>query len=95
MKRLLKAVGILLIVCAVVLYAFAGYAQEEAKPRTVTFGAVTNGVYTQTGSGTIGGNDETAEEMGWLKAIAIMSGIAGAGAMAGSLIVKEEKEAQY
>lgn len=95
MKRLLKGLGILLIVCAVIMYAIAGYVQEEAKPRAVTFGAVTNGVYTQTGSGTIGGSNETVEEMGWLKAISVMSGIIGAGAVIGSFAVKEEKGPEY
>ena len=92
MKTLLRGAGILLIICAIVLYSIAGYVQEEAKPRSITFGAVTNGVYTQTGSGKIGGNAKAAEEMQWLKGVAIMSGIVGAGMMVGSMVIKKQEE---
>ena len=84
MKGVLKGVGILLVFCAVILYVIAGYVQEQAKPRTVTFGVVSNGTYSETG-----------EEMGWLKVIAVMSGIGGVGALIGSVVVKDEQEPQY
>lgn len=95
MKTLLKGLGILLTVCAIGIYLIAGYIQEEARPRSISFGAVTNGVYTQTGSGTIGGSTKAVEEMQWLKGIAIMSGIAGVGMIVGSMTVKKEEEPEY
>ena len=95
MKGVLKGVGILMVICAVILYVIAGYVQEQAKPRTVTFGVVSNGTFSETGSGKIGGNSEAVEEMGWLKVIAVMSGIGGVGALIGSVVVKDEQEPQY
>ena len=90
MKRLLKIVGIVLLICAIVLYFVAGHVQEEAKPRTVSFGIVADGGYMQTGSGSIGGNSEAVNEMQWLKVIAVMSGIAGASSIVAATFIKEK-----
>lgn len=95
MKTLLKGLGILLVLCAIALYGIAGIVQDEMKPRKVTFGYVTNGEYTQTGAGTIGGSTEAVEEMQWLKGIAVMSGIAGVGMMVGSMTVQKKEEPEY
>ncbi len=95
MKRLIRGTGIVLIICAVLLFMIAGMVQEEAKPNRVRFGIMTNGSFKETDSGYIGGNAEAAEDMEWLKGVAILSGIAGTGAIIGSFVMKDEEKPQY
>ena len=95
MKNLLRATGILLLICALILYAVAGFAQEENRPRTVTFGIMTNGVYTQTDSGLIGGNAKAVEEMNWLKGISVVSGIVGVCLTIRSIVIKKQEDPTY
>lgn len=95
MKKMVKSAGVILIVCAVLLFIVSAIVQEHTKPMKVTTGVIINGEFKATDSGYMGGNAGAKEDMGWLKGIAIMCGIAGAGTLIGSTTIKEEKESEY
>lgn len=95
MKKMLKIVGCVCIVCAILLFLIAGLGESAAQGTKVSVGYRVNGVYTETNSGYMGRNEQGIEDMGYLKGIAILSGVIGAGALVGSAVVKEEEPPQY
>lgn len=90
MKQVLKVFGIILIICAIVMYICAGKIADSAKGSKVTSGYYRDGKFITTDQFTIGGNKEVVEEMGWAKKIAILSGVIGIGSLVGSTIIKED-----
>lgn len=95
MKKILRGLGIILLVCGIVIYGIAAMAQKQTKGTTVRTGMIVNGQFVETDSGTIGSNPEGEKDMGFLKSIGMMSGVAGAVLTVGSLIVKKDEEPQY
>ena len=95
MKKLLKISGAILIVCAVLLFVVASIGENAAQGTKVSVGYRINGEYTETNSGYMGRNQQGIEDMGYLKGIAAISGVAGIGALVGSTAVKEEEKPQY
>lgn len=95
MKHILKRSGIALLICAVLLFAVAAIVQEQTKPMKVTTGVMINGEFKSTNSGYMGGNAKAQENMGWLKGIAVVFGLAGAGISVGANFMNEEEKPNY
>lgn len=95
MKQILNRSGIALLICAVLLFGVAAIVQEQTKPIKVTTGVMINGEFKATNSGYMGGNAKAQEDMGWLKGIAVVFGLVGAGMTVGSQFVKEEEKPKY
>lgn len=95
MKKMLKISGVVLIVCALLLYFAAGAGENAAQGTKVSVGYMANGVYKEINNGYMGRNQQGIEDMGYLKGIAVIAGIAGAGALIGSACTKEEEKPQY
>ena len=90
MKKLMKTMGIVCLVCSVLLFAIAGAVEDRAQGSKVSTGYMVNGTFVETESGYIGRNESAIEDMGWLKGISILAGIVGVGGIIGSSIIKEE-----
>lgn len=95
MKKLLKILGCVMIVCAVLLFVVAAVGEDAAQGTKVSAGVVINGVYTEKNSGYMGRNQQGIEDMGYLKGIAALAGVVGVGALVGSAVIKEEEPTQY
>ena len=94
-KKLLRILGITLLVCGIVIYAIAAKVQEKTRGSTIRFGTVINSQFQETDRSVIGRNPEGEKDMGYLKGIGVMSCVMGAGITVGSFFVKEEEEPQY
>ena len=95
MKQILKRSGIVLIICAVLLFACAAIVQEQTKPMKVTTGVMINGEFKATNSGYMGGNAKAQEDMGWLKGISVIFCLACVGMSVGSQFVNEDEKPEY
>lgn len=95
MKKIVKIAGVVLIVCAVLLFIIAMIGDEAAQGTKVSTGVMIDGKYTEINSGYMGYNAKAKEDMGWLKGIAIISGLAGVGSIIGSGFIKEEDPPNY
>ena len=95
MKKLAKSAGIVLIVCAVLMFILAGIGEDAAQGTQVSTGVIINGEYKEIGSGYMGYNAKAKEVMGWLKGIAIVCGLMGVGSVIASGSMKEEEKPQY
>ncbi len=91
MKKIILAMGILLLILGVILYIAAGSIQENAKPNEIKFGIMQNGNFSQTWSGTIGGSSENYKFGGQLKTWGIIAGIAGGVLMLSSAAMEGDK----
>lgn len=92
MKKFLKYLGIVLLICGLGMYFIAGKAQEETKPNQVTFGYTTSsGQFVKTDSGYIGGNKEGYNTMGKLKGMGVISAVAGGVLLIGSYKMEEDE----
>lgn len=90
MKKLVKIVGCILIVCGIVAYLAAGAGEDIAQGTKVSVGYKSDGQYTEISSGYMGRNEQGIKDMGYLKGIAALCLVAGAGALIGAAIMKEE-----
>lgn len=90
MKKMLRTMGLVCLICAVLLFAIAGLAEDKAQGSKVSYGVVLNGSFTETGSGYMGRNESAIEDMGWLKGISILTGLLGIGGIIGSAVINEE-----
>lgn len=95
MKKLAKSAGIVLMVCAVLLFILACIGEDAAQGTKVSTGVVINGQYQQISSGYMGYNAQAKEDMGWLKGIAVVAGLMGAGSVIASRTLKEDEKPQY
>lgn len=90
MKHLCRGFGIVLLICGVLIYIIAGAGQEATEPNHVSVGYIADdGYFVETNSGYMGGNQEGHEEMGYLKGIGIIAGIAGGILLFASFKIKE------
>lgn len=95
MKKIAKSAGIVLIVCAILLFVLAAVGEDGAQGTQVTTGVIINGEYKEINSGYMGYNAKAKEDMGWLKGIAVVTGLMGVGSVIASGSMKEEEKPQY
>ena len=90
MKIILKTMGIVCLLSAVLLFVVAGVIEDKAQGAQVSYGVIVAGNYKETGSGYMGRNESAIEDAGWLKGISVLAGFAGIGGLVGSAAIKEE-----
>ena len=95
MKKVAKTLGIVLLVCGILLFIIAAIGEDAAQGTKVSTGVMINGEYTEISSGYMGQNAKAKEDMGFLKGIAVVSGLMGVGALIGSGFMKEETPPSY
>ncbi len=92
MKKTMRTVAVVLIICGIIVCLIAGMGQKATKPTSYSTGYVnSNGQYIETNSGIMGGNSKTHNEMKGFKTLGIVIGIAGVGLFIISFIVKDGK----
>ena len=95
MKKLAKSAGIVLMVCSVLLFIVACVGEDAAQGTKVSTGAVIDGKYQEISSGYMGYDAQAMEDMGWLKGIAVVVGLMGAGSRIASYSLKDDEKPQY
>lgn len=91
LKHVVRGLGIFFMVAGILLFVLAGQMQEELRPNRVTYGYVTGGQFTSTGSGYIGGNSEGVETMGTVKTLGGVCAVVGTGMVIASAFCNDKE----
>lgn len=96
MKKVIRGIGVVLLVCAVILFLAAGEMKDASQGTYVSTGVVIDGVYKEIGNGGyMGYNQEGVETAGSLQGLAAVAGLFGAGLVVASVTMKDEQKPQY
>ena len=96
MKKVVRGLGVVLLVCAVILFGAAAAMKDASQGTYVSTGVIINGAYKEIGNGGyMGYNQEGVETAGMLQGIAVVTGLFGAGSIIVSVSMKDEEKPQY
>lgn len=93
MKKLIRGVGIVLLVCAVVLFFAAGALKDESQGTHVSI--MIDGTNKEISNGYMGYNQKGVDTAEMMQGLAVVAGLFGAGAIVASMCMKDEETPQY
>ena len=96
MKKVIRGAGIVLLVCALILFFAAGEMKDAAQGTYVSTGVMINGEFKQVGNtGYLGRNQKGVETAEMMQVLAVVAGLFGAGAITASVFMKNEEKPEY
>ena len=91
MKKALRVLGVILLVCGIGLYLIGGAGQKSTAPSKVQLGYISDGKMVVTDSGYLGGNKEGQKTMDSLKTAGVATMVGGAAALVISFVIKDDE----
>lgn len=92
MKKVLRVLGVILVVCGLGIYLISGSAQKDMAPNEVKVGYMSDGKFVETDSGYMGGNKEGQESMESLKGFGTLAIIGGVAALIASFVIRDDNQ---
>ena len=95
MKKVARYGGIIVIVCALVLYLIAGNGYDNNKSTEVTGGIMVNGQFRPVASGSMGGSSQNRETFSTMQTFSLIFIGLGGFMFLVSFVLKDEKNSPY